>query len=341
MSAVAPLDFRPMSLVNDRIGEAGVYLDVPERIYHQDPLPSPSLSASVANVLIEESPGHAWHRHPRLNITRSLEIEKAKKGQNMGVALHKLILGKGRPLKVLNFDNYMSNAAKAARDKAIAEGETPLLNKEIDAAEECAETAKRRLVGTPAEPFLGAGDAEVTIAWKERNGIWCRSRIDWLPESARQGGHITVLDLKTTEQSAKAEEWQRTMFDYGGDVQSEFYKRGLKTVLPGVLSVRFLFVVIEQKPPYAVEVCECSGETAEDAKESVAMAILAWGQCLSRGVNEEAWPMYGQQIQQIDPPTWRKYATEMRRMRLANQMSTWQRPLDHTPIKTLEGVANG
>ncbi len=327
-----------MTALVPTISAPGIYLDVPERIYHQDPCPSPSLSASIANVLVEESPGHAWHRHPRLNTRR--EAEAPTKAQNFGTALHKLVLGKGRPLKIINADDYRTNAAKDARDKAIANDEVPLLNKEIDAAEECAEVVRRRLIGTPAEPFLGEGDAEVTIAWKERNGIWCRSRIDWLPESARQGGHVTVLDLKTTEQSAKAEEWQRTMFDFGGDVQSEFYKRGLKTVLPNVLSVRFLFVVIEQKPPYAVEVCECSGEASEDAKDSVALAIQTWGLCLARGVNEEAWPMYGQQVVQIDPPTWRKYATEMRRMRLANQMSAWQRPLNHDTAKTIEGAAN-
>lgn len=324
-----------------RITAPGIYLDIPERVYHADPLPSPSLSASIANVLIDQSPGHAWYAHPRLNAART--IEQSTKAQNLGVALHKLILGKGRPLKIINADDYRTNAAKDARDKAIANDETPLLNKELEAAEEIAQTALRRLARTPVASLLGAdnGDAEVTLAWREHNGVWCRSRVDWLPHIARRGGHITVLDLKTTAQSAKADDWQRTMFDMGGDVQSEFYKRGLRALIPGVRSVEFVFVVIEQTPPYAVEVCKSSGETAADAQESVALAIKAWGDCLARGVNEEAWPMYGDQIVQIDPPAWRKYATEMKRMRLANKMSHWQAPLDRdTPTTALEGVAN-
>lgn len=322
------------------ISEPGFYWDIPEADYHADPCPSPSLSASIANVLIDQSPGHAWYAHPRLNIRR--ENEPPTKAQNLGVALHKLILGKGAPLKIINADDYRTNAAKDARDKAIANGETPLLNKEMEAAEEIAKTALRRLARTPVASLLGAdnGDAEVTLAWREHNGIWCRSRVDWLPKVARQGGHITVLDLKTTAQSAKAEDWQKIMFDMGGDVQSEFYKRGLRTLIPGVRSVRFVFVVIEQVPPYAVEVCETSGEAAEDAKDSLALAIRTWGECLARGVNEDAWPMYGDQIMQIDPPAWRKYATEMKRMRLANRIAQWQRPLGHDDIKTLEGATN-
>lgn len=48
------------ALVDNRITTPGLYLEVPERIYHADPCPSPSLSASVANVLIDQSPSMFW-----------------------------------------------------------------------------------------------------------------------------------------------------------------------------------------------------------------------------------------------------------------------------------------
>lgn len=312
------------------ISEPGIYLDIAERGYHADPCPSPSLSSSVAKALVNQSPGHAWDLHPRLNTARALELERSTKAQGLGTAVHKLILGKGRPLKILNFDDYRTNAAKDARDKAIANGETPLLNKEIDLAEEIAEAASRHIAKSPIAHLIGVdeGDAEVTMAWRERNGIWCRARLDWLPTVAREGGHITVLDIKTTGQSAKAEDWQRTMFDFGGDIQSEFYKRGLRALIPGVRSVDFIFVVIEQQAPFAVELCRCSGETSEHARASVALAIKAWGECLARGVNAEAWPLYDGEIVDIDPPAWRAMAGEMSRMRLANRLAAWQRPLN-------------
>ncbi|WP_242401117.1 hypothetical protein [Acetobacter okinawensis] len=44
----------------------GIY-DLPEAQYHADPCPTPSLSNSVARILLDESPMHAHFSHPRLN----------------------------------------------------------------------------------------------------------------------------------------------------------------------------------------------------------------------------------------------------------------------------------
>lgn len=312
------------------ITEPGIYTDIPEREYHADPCPTPSLSASIIKVLDKESPGHAWSEHPRLNRTKALEIEHSTKTQGMGTALHKLILGKGRPLKILNFDDFRTAAARTARDTAIGNGETPLLAKEMDRAEVIAEAARRRIAKSRFAHLFGAdqGDAEVTLVWREKNGIYCRSRIDWLPHTARAGGHITVIDIKTTEMSANPTEWQRTMFDFGGDIQDAFYKRGLRQLIPGVRSVDFIFTVIEQKPPYAVSFCEVSGETFENAKDTVDLAIKSWGALLERGTDLDQWPLYEDAVEQIDPPIWRKTASEMRRLRMQHRIAEWQRPLE-------------
>lgn len=313
------------------IDKAGLYLDIPEKAYHGGGLtPKPPLSSSIAKVLINQSPGHAWWEHPDLNKSKALEVEQSTKTQGMGTAIHKLILGKGRPLKVLNFDDYRTNAAKAARDNAIADGMTPLLGKEMDRAEVVAEAAKRRLADSPIAHLIGEdkGDAEVTGVWQEANGIWCKMRIDWLPHAAREVGHITVLDLKTTGQSAKADDWSRTMFDFGGDVQDALYRRGLKKLLPDARTIDFVFVVIEQDEPCAVQLCRSSGETREMAQGSVALAIETWGQCLSRGTALEHWPFYEGEIADIDPPVWRSMASELAQLRMKNRLAHWQRPLD-------------
>lgn len=309
------------------ITEPGLYYDIAERDYHGDPLPAPSLSSSVAKILFHESCGHAWWAHPRLNRSKALELEQSTKSQGMGTALHKLILGKGRPLKILSFDDFRTKDARAARDKAIAEGETPLLEKEMEKAEAIAEAAKRQIARSEIADIFGDGEAEVTMAWREANGIWCRGRIDWLPSGVHEGGHVIVPDIKTTAQSAHPAEWQRTMFDFGGDVQAAFYERGLRKLIPTIRSVDFRFVVIEQTPPYAVSFCRPSGEAMEHARETVDLAIRTWGECLKRGTALEHWPFYDSETVDIDPPVWRSMAGELLRMRMHNRIARWQRPL--------------
>ena len=43
-------------------------------------------------------------KHPRLNKAKALEVEKTDRKKDIGSAAHKLILGKGRAIKVLNYD---------------------------------------------------------------------------------------------------------------------------------------------------------------------------------------------------------------------------------------------
>jgi hypothetical protein len=302
------------------ITKPGFYSNIPEAEYHGDPCQAPSLSASVAKILYNETPGHAWWAHPRLN--------RSSKTQNKGTVLHKLILGQGRPLKVLTFKDYRTNDAKAARDKAIAAGETPILEHDMETAEEVAASAKSQIARTDLADIFADGEAEVTMVWQEANGIWCRSRIDWLPAAAHAGGHIIVPDLKTTGQSANPAEWQRTMFDFGGDIQAAFYERGLRKLIPSIRTVDFRFVVIEQTPPYALSLCRVGNEALEQAHDTVDLAIRTWGELLKRGTNLDQWPFYDSETVSIDPPVWRSSGGELLRMRMANRMREWQRPLN-------------
>lgn len=314
------------------ITKPGFYSAIPEAEYHGDPCPAPSLSSSVAKILANQTPGHAWWAHPRLNRSKALEVEKSSKTQLSGTVLHKLILGQGRPIKVLAFKDYRTNDAKAARDKALEAGEVPILEADMEAAEATAKNAKRRIEATDLKDVFADGEAEVTGVWQEDNGIWCRMRLDWLPDAARDGGHIVVPDIKTTGVSAHPAEWQRTMFDFGGDIQAAFYERGLRKLIPNVRSVEFPFVVIEQEEPNAVSLCKVGNEALEQAHDTVALAIQSWGELLKRGTNLEDWPFYDNEIVAIDPPIWRAAAGELLRMRMGNRIREWQRP--HNPDMT-------
>ena len=294
--------------------------DMPELNYHSDPAPEPSLSASVAKVLWNRSPLHARWAHPRFNPD-VLADDTPTRAREIGTAAHKLILGRGRELKTIMADDYRTKVAQETRRTVYENGFAPILKPDHDAAQAIAEAARAGLVGTELEGiFDQPGQAEVTALWKE-GAIWCRSRIDWLPED---GDHLTIVDVKTTSTSAKAEDWAGAMSDMGADLQAAFYERGIKRLRP-VKSARMVFLVVEQEAPYAVSINEPSGEAMENANAAVQACISIWEQCL----RSDQWPGYEKETQRVDPPAWSRIKHESRILgyrNLLDRMRRWQAP---------------
>lgn len=303
------------------IDKAGLYDDVAEAAYHLDPVePGPSLSSSIAKLLVTRSPKHAWYEHPRLNKAKALEVEAPTKAMDIGTAAHKLILGRGLDIKEIPFDDYRTNAAKKMRDEARAAGRVPILSDDMASIKILAEAARDQLAGTELAGVFDDGAAEVTGVWQDIGGIWCRMRLDWLPASARDGGHIIAVDLKTTGGSGHPDDWQRTAFDMGYDFQEAHYRRGLYRLIPGVRSVRFVFVVLEQDPPYGLAINEFGGQAQAEAEELIKLAHGLWGECLRR--NE--WPGYPTETTHIDPPKYRSDRAEIRRLAMLRRAEIWQ-----------------
>jgi hypothetical protein len=300
----------------------GIHRDISEDRYHGDPCPEPSLSASLATILLEQSPRHAWHAHPRLNPQPPAEAPS--RAMDTGSAIHKLILGKGRDLEVVQAADYRTAEARKVRDAARAAGKTPLLVADLEAAEATAIAVQEQLAQTEVGRLLEDGIPEATLVWQEPIGAWCRARVDFLPAHALDGGHVTLIDLKTTTGSALPERWATTGFGLGVDVQSAFYARGLRRLVPGVRSVRFIFVVIEQDPPHAVSLVELSGEAEAQGEQAVETAIRTWQACLKR--NE--WPAYPPTPQVIEPAPYRSTFRHFRNSALLDQLAAWQAPLD-------------
>lgn len=302
------------------IETAGLYDDVPERLYHADPCLEPSLSSGIAKRIVARSPRHAWHEHPRLNKAKALEVEAPSRVMDLGTASHKLILGRGPDIAEIVADDYKTKAAREARDAARAAGRVPVLSEDMANVRLLAEAFRDQLAATEFAGLLDQGAAEVTGVWRDVGGIWCRMRVDWLPAIAREGGHITVLDVKTTGGSGHPDDWQRTAFDMGYDFQDAHYSRGLARLIPDVRSVRFVFAVLEQEPPYALSLNEFGGQAREEASILMELARGLWGECLRR--NE--WPSYPPEITHIDPPKYRSDRAEIRRLALLRRMDRFQ-----------------
>jgi hypothetical protein len=299
-----------------------IHRHVSEARYHGDPCPEPSLSASLATILVEQSPRHAWFAHPLLNPRPPAEAPD--RAMDRGTVIHKLILGRGRDLEVLQFDDYRKPDARKARDAARPAGKTPLLVADLAAAEATAIAVQEQLAETEVGRLLGDGIPEATAIRTERNGVWCRARIDFLPAAALDGGHVTLIDSKTTAGSAQPERWATTGFDKGIDVQAAFYARGLRRLVQSMLSVRFIFVVAEQDPPHAVSLVELSGEAEAQGEQAVETAVKTWQAYQQRN----KWPAYPPTPQAIEPRPYRSTFRQFRNSYLLDQLARWQAPFD-------------
>ena len=93
----------------------GIYTDFPVDQYRADPCPQPSLTQSIAKVILDHSPLHAWHAHPRLN-PRFVQDEEKK--FDIGNTAHALLIGRGKSIAVIDADDWRTKAAKEAREAA-------------------------------------------------------------------------------------------------------------------------------------------------------------------------------------------------------------------------------
>src|SRR4051794_11565577 len=99
------------------VREQGIHLDVPPSEYFADPCSQPSLTQSIAKLLIDRSPLHAWYSHPKLNP--DFKPDDSTKF-DVGNIAHKLLLGRGKDIEVLEFSDWRTKNAQLARDIAAA-----------------------------------------------------------------------------------------------------------------------------------------------------------------------------------------------------------------------------
>jgi hypothetical protein len=113
----------------------GLHFDVDAEVYFADPCAEPSLTQSIAKILQDRSPAHAWLRHPRLNPAYQPDAEGYAPNLIMGSAAHALALRRGKPVVVMPFDSFRSKSAQETRDLALAEGKIPILPQHFERAE--------------------------------------------------------------------------------------------------------------------------------------------------------------------------------------------------------------
>lgn len=277
------------------IDEPGVY-DIPEDAYHADPVPGGSLSSSGARKLLPPS-CPAIFRHEQLNPPAP------KKTFDIGTAAHKLVLGSGPELVRIDADEWRTNKVKDEVAAVRAAGAVPLKPAEWDQVHAMADALRRHPVAS-ALFNPATGKPEQTLVWVDDDtGIWCRARLDWLPNPGT--GRLIIPDYKTCR-SASPEAIRKAIAEHGYHQQADWYRTGAQALGIAGPDTGFIFVFQEKTPPYLVNVAQVHEDDMPAAAERNEQARRIYAQCVETG----QWPGYGHDIHTIRLPAWATYREE-------------------------------
>ena len=274
-----------------KITEPGIYPGVASSDYFADPCIEPSLTQSVAKILLDQSPLHAWHAHPRLNPDYQHDDDKKF---DIGNIAHALLIGRGKDIVVLEFDDWRTKAAKEARDTAASAGKLGVLGKHYSKAERMVKAAREQLELRGLGNLFREGNGEVVTAWQEGD-IWLRQMIDWLTPD-----RLIFADYKTTDMSVAPHNLGRQMATASWHIQAAMGDRGLAALSRAEKHRRFLFVVQETDAPYCLNVVEIGRDPLVLGHKMLDNAVETWRRCMKA----DRWPGYPAEIISPEFPGW-------------------------------------
>ncbi|MGF3026556.1 PD-(D/E)XK nuclease family protein [Methylobacterium aquaticum] len=279
-----------------RVAGTGLYR-MPAAIYHADPSPAPSLSSSIAKILIDQSPAHAHAAHPRLGKTGVADSDPTR-AKEIGSAAHKLILGQGAEIVAIDADDYRTKAAKEARASACEDGKLPILASDLRRAERLANYADDRLASIPDCEGFHTAPAELVGIVQDPSGAWLRIMMDRFED---RGSHAVIWDVKTGDQPAAPHLLGRRIEGMGMEVQAALYVRAVELLIPRLAGrVCFRWIFIENDLPHAVTVAEADSVTLGIGARKLALALSRW----NSACRTDQWPGYPARIVHPEYPGW-------------------------------------
>lgn len=261
--------------------------DLTAEAYHAD---RTSISSSGLRALL--APGcPAQFKYDRDN-------PQPRKEFDLGHAAHKLVLGDGPELDVVEGARWDTKAAKAKVAELRAKGVVPLKDHEMEQVQAMAEAIRRHPIAGPL--FTpGTGRAELSLFWTDpATGVRCRVRPDWLKEMP---GLALGVDYKTITK-ADPDTVSRAIRDHSYHQQDALYTDGIWAALQPE-DVRFVFVFQSKTPPYLVTVRELKDQDRDIGRARNERALRIYADCMAN----DDWPDWTgpvDTIPQIGMPSW-------------------------------------
>ena len=260
--------------------------------YHADPLRpwgGSVSSTTLRHVLWADGGSPAQVRWEQLH-------PEHKDAYDCGSVAHRLVLGKGERIHVVDATAWTTKAARDARDAARDDGAVPLLRKDFARARRLMHAVLRH---PDAGPLFapGRGVPERSVLWTDDlTGRYCRAMLDRFPALDGPGRPLAV-DLKTTI-SVRTRDLVRTVVKYGYDQQAAHYLDGLASL--GLVDAGFLFVFAEARAPHLVRVVQLSQTWLERGRRRNREALEVLDRCLDL----DDWPGAPPGLLTLEPPGW-------------------------------------
>lgn len=141
----------------------------------------------------------------------------------------------------------------------------------------------------------GNGLNECSILWQDdETGVLCKARTDRM---TREVGETVIIDLKSAV-DASPSGFSRAADRFQYPAQAAHYLSGLNHIAP--CERRFMWIVVEKSPPYAVAVYEPDLGALEYGKRR----IRSWLLRLAESIRTGEWPGYPSGVNLMELPAW-------------------------------------
>lgn len=255
----------------------GLYYDIPDAEYHDD---ADSLSVHGAQLVLQAPALYRWR----------LENPEYRDEYDIGTVAHKVVLGIGPDIQLVDADDWRSKLARDTRDAARRQNKVPILVGDWQRICDMADVLSRHPF---ASQLLADGKPEVSAyAVDEETGIMRRGRVDIL-------GADAIVDYKTTS-CAEPGAFAVACARYGYDMQADWYLWLIEHAADYPRD-GFAFIAQEKTPPYLVEVYELDDDALERGYRRNRRALERYLRC----VDTDEWPGYtGVDYSTLSLPKW-------------------------------------
>lgn len=277
----------------------------------QATLPAP---AEVTGPGVYQLTAEQYHARPELSSTGARKLlppscpalfaydrehgEPTKRVWEIGSAAHKLILGVGPKLVLVDKARWDTNEVKAKLADIRAAGNIPLKLADYEQIRAMAKAlGEHPFAGQLFKP--GTGEPEQALIWQDKEtGVPCRALLDWLPYSV-SGGRLVVPDYKSAA-SAEPGKFARAMADHGYHVQLAWYLAGVRALGLGDERAAGLLVAQEKTPPYLVTVVQPDPTAMRMGEIRMREALRLYAECSASG----RWHGYADDVVLAELPPW-------------------------------------
>ncbi len=274
--------------------------NMPENVYHGDPVQGGSLSYTGMKELLK-SPAHYRHYMDAPRVQ--------KPSFDAGHIVHALVLGTPLDVTVIPQEILASNGAtstKAAKqfiEEVRLDGLIPVKAGDLEPLERVAEAVLAH--PTARALFEHDGPTELSMfAPDPVTGVWVRGRADKVSEWE---GETVLVDLKTTPDADPREFNRSAVARFRYYLQASVYGWLYRETNPTQVSTpEMLFVAVSKTEPHLVSVNRLDWAYEDLGQTAMRTALDTYKRCMNTG----EWPGYPNEISLLEPPAWLIYEND-------------------------------